>query len=405
MAKVKTVNKTMKDPELIEMFNKMVGASDPEPSIVIPKYERILTNAKEITDLLEKIVKSPAAIAGATLFADDFRDLTTFISVYRPFLVGLELETNDQVFTGEQLRDVNSDPSRLTEFLVNMKSRYKVTDLAAKWQVMRNCLPIKEMIMIARNLRMSLGVEQERVHAATHNLENRDALSYSFIVNCDGDNLQLFNFTRLNFKLLFIADSLTEEHRKYLLLILYYINVRALEIVQDITSPDIDVEKFSEILVRNIGDLRKHIPRCDKAFDRIEKSVGLLKNNFGEYYKDFVTAQNGNAGIFIESFVMDVANNSRADLQTARQFRQIINFYRQRMSSSKIDDPKIKKMMDLIGENLDILETKMTNTKKETTPTADAPAENAPSVAPAENAPGAGTSRKARKRRAHRTQQ
>jgi hypothetical protein len=64
-----------------------------------------------------------------------------------------------------------------------------------------------------------------------------------------------------------------------------------------------------------------------------------------------------NPGIIIENFVLDVADDSKADAETTRQFRQIINFYKDKMSG-QVKDPKIQKIFDLVGENLNILEQK-----------------------------------------------
>jgi hypothetical protein len=391
-ARAKVVSKTIKDPELVDMFNKMVGASDPDPQIVIPKYERIFANTKEVVDILDKFSKSPCARVFSPLFGKGFKEIEDFVTAARPTLLGLELEQNDKVLSGEDLHSINTDPTKLTEFLNNMNNRYKTTQLGPKYTNLRECPPVKEMIMLARNLKNALITEKDRKKSTKHDLEDKSKLSDDFIVNSDGDYLRLFNFTFLDFKQLFISDLMTDAFKNYILLVLHYIYLRVITIVKDITSPDIDVEKFSEILVRNIDEMRKHIPRCDKAFDKIKQSVGLLKNNFGGYYKDFVTSQNGNPGIIVENFVLDVAKDSKADLQTARQFKMIVAFYRQQMASRKINDPRIRKMMALVGENLDILETKMDPkkrkpeaTKASETPAAPATSETA--ATPAAPAP------------------
>ena len=209
--------------------------------------------------------------------------------------------------------------------------------------------------MVARNIKNALMLEKERSASQKHNLEDKDQLSNNFIVKADGDFLKLFNFSCLDFKQLYYHELMTPELSQYLLKVLYLVYSRSVNIVREITSPDIDVEKFSELLVRNIDEIRKHIPRCDKAFDKIKQSVELLKNNFAEYYKDFISSQN--PGIIIEHFVFDVAQNSEADMATTMQFKEIIKFYREHMQSS-VKDPKIKKIFKMVGENLDILESK-----------------------------------------------
>ena len=76
------------------------------------------------------------------------------------------------------------------------------------------------------------------------------------------------------------------------------------DIYQIITSPDIDISEFSDIIVDSIKQARKMIPRANKAFKKIEESVELLKDNFQNYYKDFITTKNPT--IIIENFILDV---------------------------------------------------------------------------------------------------
>jgi hypothetical protein len=375
--KVAVVQKTMKDPELIDMFNKMVGASDPDPNIVIPKYERIHNNAFQVIKLLEKFLASPPASVFKEQFIKSFEQIQGFVATSAQQLRDLSLEENDNIMSGEELKAINSDPEKMMAFLANVNSKYKVAGLGDKYNKLQNSPVIKEMIMVARNLKNAVMLEQDRAKlrappkekgkeasapaSATglHNLECKESLSEDFILHSEGDFLTLFNFTTLDFKQMFYSDLMTKQFKTYILLFLHFIYVRVMAIVKDITSPNVDVDKFSEIVVRNIDEMRKHIPRCDKAFDKIKASVSLLKDNFGGYYKSFVTSQNGNPGIIVENFVLDVAKKNSADVQTTRQFRQIINFYHKQISSKKVSDPKVRKMLSLVGENLDILETRM----------------------------------------------
>jgi hypothetical protein len=218
--------------------------------------------------------------------------------------------------------------------------------------------------MTTRNLKNALMMEKQRSKQSKHNLEEKDHLNSSFITKSDGDFLILFNFTTLDFKQMYYSNHMTPEINKYILFVLHLIYKKCLEMVKEITSPDIDVDKFSELLVKNIDEIRTHIPRCDKAFDKIKSSVGMLKDNFGEYYKDFISSQN--PGIIVENFVSDVAKGSKTDPETTRQFRSIIAFYQKHMQS-RITDPKVKKIFQMVGANLDILEEKTTPRKTKKT--------------------------------------
>jgi len=288
----------------------------------------------------------------------------------------MELEQNDNTLSGEELHEINSNPEKLQAFLKNTGSKYKIQGLGDKYSKLKNSQIIKEMIMTARNLKNVLIAEKESTKSKLHDLEDKNALKANFILNCSGDYLTLFNFTSLDFKQVWYSDLIDSRGKDYILHVLHYIYIRVIAIVRDITDPDIDVDKFSEVIMKNIDELRKCIPRCDKAFDKIANSVGLLKQNFGDYYKDFVTSQSGNPGIIVENFVMDVAKKNSADLQTTRQFKEIIKYYNRQISGKKVDNPKVRKMLSLVGENLDILEGRLESKTPESAPVSeDAPSE------------------------------
>lgn len=351
--KISTAQKTMKDPELIDMFNKMVGCGEPDPNIVIPKYEKIMNNSETIILILESFMNSPIYATFYQDFNISFGEIKNYIDSAKKSFEELKLEKNEKILSGEELNQINSDLEKLQEYLMNMDLQYKISKLGESYNNLKDSIFVKEAIMIARNLKNVLMMEKERSGSEFHDLENPESLKNNFILKADGDFLKLFNFTNLDFKQLMYHELMNPELNEYLLKFLHLLYIRCINIVKEITSPDIDVEKFSELLVKNIDEIRRQIPRCDKAFNKIKESVELLKSNFGEYYKDFVSSKN--PGIIIENFVSDVARNSEADASTTRQFREIINFYRKRVQN-KIQDPKVKKIFEMVSENLDILE-------------------------------------------------
>lgn len=383
--KVSVAQKTMKDPDLINMFNQMVGASDPDPTVVVPKYERIVTLATEVVGVLESFCRSPCGAMLRLQFEKGIHEIEEFTAFANKQLESMKLENNDKVLSGSDLNELNSNPQKMAEYLSAMAARYKVANLGEKYRRLKDCRVVQEMIMTARNMRSLLSDEQERRKTQIHDLEERDNLSNQFITKADGDFLTFLPFTCLDFKQVYYWERMNAEMNKYILYVLHLVFKKVLEIVREVTSPDIDVEKFSQLLVNSIKELKKHIPRCDKAFKKIEESVDLLKNNFGAYYKDFITSQN--PGIIVENFVSDVALNSNADIQTTKQFRDIVNFY-QRQMQGKVNDPKVKKMMELVGANLSILEEKQDKSRqKKQEKTEDGATKPTPPTTPTISAP------------------
>lgn len=367
--KVSVAQKTMKDPELIDMFNKMVGASEPDPHVIMPKYDKVLSLTGEVLDVLNSLVaRSPLVGMLKFHFDKGVKDIEEFIKMGRAQIESMRLPKNDRVLTGDELNELNANPQKLMEYLASMNAAYKIQGLGEKYKNLKDCRVVQEMVMTARRLKNALTVEKERSRSEKNDLEDKDHLSNNFITKAEGDFLPLFPFSCLDFKQLYYTEKMTPEFDKYLLYVLHIIRKKVLDIVQVITSPDIDVDKFSEILVRSIKELKKHIPRCQDAFKKIEESVTMLKDNFNGYYHDFVTSQN--PGIIIENFVGDVAKASanEANYAVTHQFKQIIAFYQKQMQG-KVSDPRVKKMMSLVNQNLDILERKTSkrDNKKETT--------------------------------------
>lgn len=354
----KVATKTMKDPELIEMFNQMMGASEPDPQIVIPKYESLLTVCKDFVNLLIRFVKSPVNQIPEN--AEALGEIVNFIKTAQESIASLTLaEKPNKIMMQHGLDNINKNPELMEKYLQNVADRYDIVELGKYYMNLKDSIVVKEMLMTAKNIRVLLRNEKERTNSKTDDLESTQP-SEKFIVRAEGVSVEIFNFTRMNFKSL--LSAVDEKMRNYILIFLQMIYKKCTEGYKISTSPDIDVSKFSEVLVRSINDIRKHIPRCDKAFDKIEESVKLLQTNFDGYYKDFIQSQN--PGIIIENFVLDVAQDSNADPQTTLQFRKIINFYKDHMKKQNIKDPKIQKLFDMLGQNLDVLEKQKGSSEK-----------------------------------------
>jgi len=364
--KVTVAQKTMKDKQLIELFNQMVGTSAPDPNVVIPKYDRLMELSRETVGILHSFVgTSPQVLRDE--FPKGVEEIEQFVIKSTADLDGMTLvEQKDQSLAGEDLNTINSNPEMMNKFMENMGVKYNVEELGETYKNLKDSEFIKSVIMTYRQLKESLAAEAERrkIKMETldveHDLADKTKLSGSFIKKSLGDVLHLFSFSSLNFKELCMASFVGSPNKpksmyNNILFMLYLIYNKCDQIYKLVSSPDIDVDKFSEALVGNIATIKKQIPRCNEAFDKIEESVHLLRDKFGGYYKDFITSQN--PGIIVENFVLDVAKDSKANSKVTRQFKQIIGFYKKKMAG-QIKDPKIKRIFDLVGANLNILEKK-----------------------------------------------
>lgn len=364
--KVTTAQKTMKDKQLIELFNQMVGTSDPDPNVVIPKYDKLMSLSREMVGLLNDFIKFSPPILREE-FPRGVEEIEQFVIKSGEDLKGFTLvERTDSTLSGEELNKLNANPETMQKVMENIGIKYDIKELGETYKTLKDSDFIKSVIMTYRQLKEALAAETERqkikveMLETEHDLAVKTKLCANFIKKSLGDVLHLFSFSTLNFKELYLstfigrADAPKSMYNN-VLFVLYLVYNKCDQIYKLVSSPDIDVDKFADALVANIATIKKQIPRCDEAFNKIEESVHLLRDKFGGYYKDFITSQN--PGIIVENFVLDVAKDSKANGKVTRQFRQIIGFYKKRMQG-QIQDPKIKRIFDLVGANLNVLEKK-----------------------------------------------
>jgi hypothetical protein len=122
------------------------------------------------------------------------------------------------------------------------------------------------------------------------------------------------------------------------------------------SSPDIDVNEFIQVIMASLDDVKKHIPRCGEAFDLIASSVNLLQNNFDDYYKDYVASNNPT--IIMENFVLDVSQKAKSSPRIAAQFRRIITHYR-KLAAQQASNPKLQSLFQQVDKNFQELEKKV----------------------------------------------
>lgn len=392
MSKVKVTiaQKTMKDKQLIELFNQMVGTSAPDPNVVIPKYDKLMELLRGTVSILHDFVRT-----APPFLRDEFprgvEEIEQFVVKSLEDLKGFTLqERTDNTLSGEQLNQVNANPELMNKVMENLGIKYNVDELGETYKNIKDSELVKSVIMTYRQLKEALAAEIERQKIKTelldkeHDLADKTKLRAGFIKKSLGDVLHLFSFSSLNFKELYMSTYIgtpTAPKSMYntVLFVLYLIYNRCDQVYRLVSSPDIDVDKFAEALVGNIQTIKKQIPRCDEAFNKIEESVNLLRENFGGYYKDFITSQN--PGIIVENFVLDVAKDSKANFKVTQQFKQIIAFYKKRMQG-QIKDPKIKRIFDLVGANLNVLEKKTSKKKNENGEDVEADEEEDPEEEP-----------------------
>jgi hypothetical protein len=300
------------------MFEKMMGVKDADKDIVIPKLVLVRNKVRHVYGVLTTLAK--ILKKDFPKFSNGLEDIETFCAKLHEAVV-FDKDADD---TEESYTKV--DQVKVNALYKKLKSNDYVRTLAGVFG------KLKEHEMY---------------------LKDKGSLQDNFINLEPGLSFKIFSFSNLDLKLLWVDDGAKASVKSFVLNVLHLILVDTRVIIETITSPDVDIKQFSEVLVSSIGELRKRpgLDRCGDAFKRIEDSVGLLKGNFGTYYRDSMASNNPNT--MVESFIMDVSNQGKANANLTRQFRVIISHMRGAVQKKggKMD-PAVQKIFAMLNGNV-----------------------------------------------------
>jgi hypothetical protein len=304
---------------LNDMFEQMTGSQNADSSIIVPKLLRL-------NSLLQKFSKIYTMLLNFGDFINNFQEYKSEFDEIKTFV--------------ENIQNITAIESEFTEEKLKMMNDTEVNNL---YKTLKGKSEVQSIIITSGNLK-----KHKRY------LEDQNNLKDDFIKREPGLSLNPLSFTQLNFKLLWASSKLTNMAKKYILSILNHTYVIGHEMYEVITSPDIDIKKFSKVLIDNIDKMKKTIPRCDKAFNIIKNSVELLEGNFKNYYKNSVEAEN--PSIIVESFIIDVSMSQKANASITGQFRRIIMFMKKQAANNK--DPRVKKLFKILNSQFDLMAKK-----------------------------------------------
>lgn len=304
---------------LNDMFEQMTGSQHADEDIVIPKLTRL-------HNLLNKFIKIYNLLLNFSEFIDKFQEYEKEFNEIKNFLINIKkIIDTSQELSEDKLKNMGTES--VNKLYKTLKSKQEV----------------QAIIVTSGNLG-----KHKRY------LEDKNNLKDDFIKREPGLSLTPLTFTKLDLKCLWSSSKLTSMAKKYILNILNHTYNIGHEMYDVITSPDIDIKKFSKILISNIEKMKKTIPRCDKAFNIIKNSVELLENNFKGYYRNSVEAEN--PSIIVESFIIDVSMSQKANASITGQFRRIIMFMKKQAANN--NDPRVKKLFKILNSQFDLMAQK-----------------------------------------------
>jgi hypothetical protein len=298
--------------ELNDLFEQMTGAQNADPDILVPKLFKLADFLKKFIKLYNMFLNFDEFIKSFEECRGDFIDIELFISSIT--------KMNERIT--DDIKTLSSD--EINEFYNKMKDSPE----------------IQKIIITSSNLK-----PHQRFLIDKNNLKD------DFIKREPGLSFRPLMFTNLDLKALWTSDKITNMAKKYILNILSHTYLLGHEIYEIITSPNIDIKKFSQVLLSNIDKMKKAIPRCDKAFDIIKNSVEMLETNFKDYYKNSV--ESANPSVIIESFIVDVSLSQKSNAVITGQFRRIIMHMKKQAANNT--DPRVKKLFKILNSQFDLM--------------------------------------------------
>jgi len=336
--KSKVVKATLANKDVLEMFQGVLGTSEGTATLSIthPKYVRIQKHISRFIDLLAALLASRLM----TFFPGPHSHLEAYLAALR----GQFAESFSAPDFAAWSTAGEPDYARIPPEVV--------AQFGAVFAAAKKCNVVNTVIVTCKNL-----VPHKKALADRANLKDK------FLSRDAGVSFApLPDLSRVNFKQMYVDDRLDPGDREFILVVLHKMYVISHDVYEAVSAPDIDVDEFVEVIMSSIGEVKKQIPRCDGAFQKIIESVDLLKGNFSGYYKDYVASSNPT--IIMENFVIDVSKNTQASPTVTAQFRRIIGHYR-KLASQQATNPKLQSLFAQVDANFAELEKKSREAESE----------------------------------------
>jgi hypothetical protein len=339
--KSKVVKATLGNKDVLDMFHGVLGTSEGGATLTVthPKYLNIQTQVGRFLRLLGVFRDS----ALMKRFPGPAEHLRVYTEALQAQFAASFTAPNLEPFLRPAL-PVGPDGKVPVEAAMMAAEDYSkippetVSQFNDVFAAVKKCSLVNTVIVTCNNL-----ISHKKSLQDANALRDRFLTKDAGMIFCP-----LPDLAQVNFKQIYIDDRLAAEDRLYILTVLHKLYMISHDTYEAVSAPDVDVDEFVQVIMSSIGEVKKHIPRCDEAFDKIMSSVGLLKNNFGGYYKDYVGS--GNPTIIMENFVMDVSKNTKASVKVTAQFRKIISHYK-KLAAQQATNPKMKSLFQQVDAN------------------------------------------------------
>jgi hypothetical protein len=335
--KQKVVKNTLSNKDVLDMFNGVIGNSEGSCnlSVVHPKYDRIQLHVERFIKVLRALAAQPVMAkfpSGCEHLANYIKSLESqFVESFRAPNLAEYLPKLDSI---ESLANAAESYGRIPAEVI--------AEFMNVFNAVKSCNIVNAILVTCQNL-----VRYKKY------LGDPNALSDRFLTK---STIGLYPLPDLpiNFRQIYVDDRLSHTDRELVMIVLHKLYKIGFDLYEAISSPDVDVDEFIEVIMASLGEVKKHVPRCEEAFGEIAKSVGTLKTNFNDYYKDYVSSNDPT--IIMQNFVLDVSKAKEATPRVANQFRTIIAHYRKQTQLHVNNDPKLKSLFKQVDNNFQSLD-------------------------------------------------
>ena len=333
--KSKVISSTINNKDILDTFQELLGTSETNACLPVahPKYVKLQTHVNRFIRLLSMYRESTAL--------SKFPDIKKLLATY---IESLEKNFNESFIAPDLEQFCVKTEETLAGHNYNSVPPETKIEFSKVFTSVKKCNIVNIIIVTCKNL----------LPYKKH-IEDKNNLTDSFITKTPGNVINpLPDFPQMNFKRIYNDDILDNNDKSFVLMVLSKLYEISYNVYEVLSSPDVDVNEFVAVILNSVDQIKKHIPRCNEAFDKIVESVDILKVNFNSYYKDFLSSNN-NAAIIMENFVLDVSKTAKATPKLTAQFRTIISHYR-KVATQSNTDPRLKTLFKHVEKNFNELE-------------------------------------------------
>jgi len=341
MVKIKNIKNQIEDgSDFQEIFNQLLNLGDNvNMNVCYPKYLNMEESIEKYLKLIEFLAKSYIE-SYYPEFDKHKNDLLEYAKVKKE-----RLKTVFEIKFSKYILDYSILPESQT------KEFAKAYKAMKEENIMKDAFKVCEVLT------------QHRKYIDVKDIQ------MGFIHNIVGE-LNILPFVDLDFKELllclesvkqdYINSSNAEEAKKadsviqIILLFMQKMYVISKALVDEYLAPDIDVDELIRHIMGSIDKIKKYVPRCGKAFSRLQKATDLLKDNFTTYYADFLESGN-KPNIILDNFIWDVMGTLDDDnTELLREFREIMKFINEH-GDKATKNPQCAAFMKQTNDLLDML--------------------------------------------------